>query len=127
MRPRYEEHHGLRISDEAIEAAVTMSVRYIHSRQLPDKAIDLIDESAAKVRLDASNKPSKVADLQNELVRVNAEKEEAIYNQAFEQAAQLRLEERKIAEKLAQAQQKQIENQEEKTPFRTKGNSEWNG
>ncbi|MCJ0600398.1 ATP-dependent Clp protease ATP-binding subunit [Enterococcus cecorum] len=112
LRPRYEEHHGLRISDEAIEAAVTMSVRYIHSRQLPDKAIDLIDESAAKVRLDASNKPSKVADLQNELVRVNAEKEEAIYNQAFEQAAQLRLEERKIAEKLAQAQQKQIENQE---------------
>ena len=112
LRPRYEEHHGLRISDEAIEAAVTMSVRYIHSRQLPDKAIDLIDESAAKVRLDASNKPSKVADLQNELDRVNAEKEEAIYNQAFEQAAQLRLEERKIAEKLAQAQQKQIENQE---------------
>lgn len=112
LRPRYEEHHGLRISDEAIEAAVTMSVRYIHSRQLPDKAIDLIDESSAKVRLDASNKPSKVADLQNELVRVNAEKEEAIYNQAFEQAAQLRLEERKIAEKLAQAQQKQIENQE---------------
>ena len=112
LRPRYEEHHGLRISDEAIEAAVTMSVRYIHSRQLPDKAIDLIDESAAKVRLDASNKPSKVADLQNELVRVNAEKEEAIYNQAFEQAAQFRLEERKIAEKLAQAQQKQIENQE---------------
>ncbi|MGO5333194.1 ATP-dependent Clp protease ATP-binding subunit [Enterococcus cecorum] len=112
LRPRYEEHHGLRISDEAIEAAVTMSVRYIHSRQLPDKAIDLIDESAAKVRLDASDKPSKVADLQNELVRVNAEKEEAIYNQAFEQAAQLRLEERKIAEKLAQSQQKQIENQE---------------
>lgn len=112
LRPRYEEHHGLRISDEAIEAAVTMSVRYIHSRQLPDKAIDLIDESAAKVRLDASNKPSKVADLQNELVQVNAKKEEAIYNQAFEQAAQLRLEERKIAEKLAQAQQKQIENQE---------------
>ncbi|XBG90676.1 ATP-dependent Clp protease ATP-binding subunit [Enterococcus cecorum] len=112
LRPRYEEHHGLRISDEAIEATVTMSVRYIHSRQLPDKAIDLIDESAAKVRLDASNKPSKVADLQNELVRVNAEKEEAIYNQAFEQATQLRLEERKIAEKLAQAQQKQIENQE---------------
>ena len=112
LRPRYEEHHGLRISDEAIEAAVTMSVRYIHSRQLPDKAIDLIDESSAKVRLDASNKPSKVTDLQNELVRVNAEKEEAIYNQAFEQAAQLRLEERKIAEKLAQAQQKQIENQE---------------
>ena len=112
LRPRYEEHHGLRISDEAIEAAVTMSVRYIHSRQLPDKAIDLIDESAAKVRLDASNKPSKVTDLQNELVQVNAEKEEAIYNQAFEQAAQLRLEERKIAEKLAQAQQKQIENQE---------------
>ena len=112
LRPRYEEHHGLRISDEAIEAAVTMSVRYIHSRQLPDKAIDLIDESAAKVRLDASNKPSKVTDLQNELVRVNAEKEEAIYNQAFEQAAQLSLEERKIAEKLAQAQQKQIENQE---------------
>ncbi|WP_347905824.1 ATP-dependent Clp protease ATP-binding subunit [Enterococcus cecorum] len=112
LRPRYEEHHGLRISDEAIEAAVTMSVRYIHSRQLPDKAIDLIDESAAKVRLDASNKPSKVTDLQNELVRINAEKEEAIYNQAFEQAAQLRLEERKIAEKLAQAQQKQIENQE---------------
>ena len=59
LRPRYEEHHGLRISDEAIEAAVTMSVRYIHSRQLPDKAIDLIDESAAKVRLDASNKPSQ--------------------------------------------------------------------
>lgn len=112
LRPRYEEHHGLKISDEAIEAAVTMSMRYIHSRQLPDKAIDLIDESSAKVRLDVSNKPSKVADLQNELVRINAEKEAAIYNQAFEQAAKLRLEERKIAKKLAQAQQKQIENQE---------------
>ncbi|EOT39068.1 ATP-dependent Clp protease ATP-binding subunit [Enterococcus columbae] len=107
LRARYEAHHGLTISDEAIEAAVQMSVRYIHSRQLPDKAIDLIDESAAKVRLDTASQPSKVNQLQLELAQVVTDKEKAIYSQSFEEAAKLRLTEKKLSEKLIKEMEKE--------------------
>lgn len=107
LRARYESHHGLTISDEAIESAVQMSVRYIHSRQLPDKAIDLMDESAAKVRLDTASQPSKVSQLQLELAQIVTEKEKAIYNQSFEEAAKLRLTEKKLSEKLIKEMEKE--------------------
>lgn len=107
LRARYESHHGLTISDEAIESAVQMSVRYIHSRQLPDKAIDLMDESAAKVRLDTASQPSKVSQLQLELAQIVTEKEKAIYSQSFEEAAKLRLTEKKLSEKLIKEMEKE--------------------
>ena len=81
LRPRYEEHHGVEISDDALHAAVQLSVRYINSRQLPDKAIDLMDESAAKVRLDKTDESSELADLQNEIANLIEEKEAAIRQQ----------------------------------------------
>ena len=93
LRPRYEEHHGVEISDDALHAAVQLSVRYINSRQLPDKAIDLMDESAAKVRLDKTDESSELADLQNEIANLIEEKA-AIRQQDFEAAARLRIKER---------------------------------
>ncbi|MDG4870447.1 ATP-dependent Clp protease ATP-binding subunit ClpC, partial [Guyparkeria sp. 1SP6A2] len=84
---RYEEHHGVEISDDALHAAVQLSVRYINSRQLPDKAIDLMDESAAKVRLDRSDEPNELVALRDEITNLMHEKEAAIQNQDFEMAA----------------------------------------
>lgn len=100
LRSRYEEHHGVEITDDALHAAVHLSVRYINSRQLPDKAIDLMDESAAKVRLDKSDRPSGLAKLQEEIVVLSAEKETAIQHQDFENASRLRLKEKKLQAKL---------------------------
>ncbi len=100
LRPRYEEHHGIAISDEALHEAVTLSSRYITSRFLPDKAIDLIDESAAKVRLDEADKPTKVDKLQKRLADTVAAKDEAIAHQDFEAAAAIREKEQKLRAKL---------------------------
>ncbi|SEL01658.1 ATP-dependent Clp protease ATP-binding subunit ClpC [Carnobacterium iners] len=90
LRSRYEDHHGVEITDEAIHAAVQLSSRYITARQLPDKAIDLIDESASKVRLDSSNKPSPMVTALKQLETLIEEKEVAIQLQDFEKAAKLR-------------------------------------
>ncbi|MBV7391949.1 ATP-dependent Clp protease ATP-binding subunit [Enterococcus sp. ALS3] len=98
LRPRYEEHHGIKITDEALHAAVSLSVRYINSRQLPDKAIDLMDESGAKVRLDTTDEESELVELKQELENLSAEKEKAIQNQDFESAARLRLKEKQMAQ-----------------------------
>lgn len=100
LRPRYEEHHGVEITDEALRAAVQLSVRYINSRQLPDKAIDLMDESAAKVRLDLADEPSEINELRLNIVQLVQEKEEAIQTQSFESAARLRQKEKKLTRKL---------------------------
>ncbi|MFV0561130.1 MAG: ATP-dependent Clp protease ATP-binding subunit [Enterococcus sp.] len=100
LRPRYEAHHGVNITDEALHAAVQLSVRYINSRQLPDKAIDLMDESAAKVRLDRADEPTKVATLKGTIGELIAQKEAAIRKQDFETAAQLRKKEKKLNKKL---------------------------
>lgn len=103
LRPRYEEHHGVEITDDALHAAVQLSVRYINSRQLPDKAIDLMDESSAKVRLDTSDEISELAELQKEIFELVEEKEAAIKNQDFEAAARLRQREKELSQKLEQA------------------------
>lgn len=102
LRPRYEEHHGVEISDDALHAAIQLSVRYINSRQLPDKAIDLMDESAAKVRLDKTDESSELADLQNEIANLIEEKEAAIRQQDFEAAARLRIKEKKLTQQLTE-------------------------
>ena len=103
LRPRYEEHHGVEITDEALHTAVSLSVRYINSRQLPDKAIDLMDESSAKVRLDSTDEVSELTELEEEVLELIAEKEKAIQNQDFESAARLRLREKQLSETLEQA------------------------
>lgn len=100
LRPRYETHHGVEITDQALEAAVQLSTRYINSRQLPDKAIDLIDESSAKVRLDLADEPLESFALRDELNQLVADKEAAIENQDFTAAARLRKQEKIIAGQL---------------------------
>ena len=74
LRSRYEKHHGVEITDEALHAAVQLSIRYLNDRQLPDKAIDLMDESAAKVRLDKADQPSEINELRTEISQLITEK-----------------------------------------------------
>jgi len=100
LRDRYEAHHKIKITDEAIRAAVEMSSRYISGRQLPDKAIDLIDEAASRVRMNTLTAPLDIKELEDRLKAVSAEKEEAVRNQEFEKAARLRDEERRLNEQM---------------------------
>ncbi len=90
LRERYEEHHRVQITDDAIMAAVELSERYITARCLPDKAIDVIDEAGARVRLRAMTRPPDLKEIDVEVDRLNKEKEEAVANQDFEKAAALR-------------------------------------
>jgi len=90
LRDRYESHHRVQISDAALESAVELSSRYITGRCLPDKAIDVIDEAGARVRLKAMTKPPDLKEIDEEVDRLNKEKEEAVANQDFEKAAALR-------------------------------------
>lgn len=90
LRDRYEAHHGIKISDEAIEAAVKLSVRYVSGRQLPDKAIDLIDEACSRVRMQAMTPPPDLKTLEDEISALSAKKDEAVRAQDYEQAAKLR-------------------------------------
>ncbi len=90
VRDKYEAHHKVTITDEAIKSAVKFSSRYISDRFLPDKAIDLIDEAASRVRLNAAATPEKIKELEQKIAEINEEKEEAISSQEFERAASLR-------------------------------------
>jgi ATP-dependent Clp protease ATP-binding subunit ClpC len=90
IRSRYEEHHKVKITDDAVKAAADLSVRYITDRHLPDKAIDLIDEAASRVRLRTASAPPELKEAQKELERVTKEKEAAINDQDYEVAANLR-------------------------------------
>jgi ATP-dependent Clp protease ATP-binding subunit ClpC len=90
LRDRYEAHHRVQITDEALEAAVEYSDRYITGRCLPDKAIDVIDEAGARVRLKAMTRPPDLKELDEQIERLNQDKEEAVANQDFERAAALR-------------------------------------
>ncbi|MGB2753503.1 MAG: ATP-dependent Clp protease ATP-binding subunit [Phycisphaerae bacterium] len=90
LRDRYEAHHRVQITDGAIEAAVELSNRYISGRYLPDKAIDVIDEAGARVRLRTMTRPPDVTHIEQEIERVNQEKEEAVAASAYERAAELR-------------------------------------
>ncbi|MBN2074749.1 MAG: AAA family ATPase [Dehalococcoidales bacterium] len=96
LRPRYEAHHKIQISDEALEAAARLSQRYISDRQLPDKAIDLIDEAASKVRIDAESAPQEVKTLEKQLKQLTNEEEAASQRQEYEKAAQLKSERIKL-------------------------------
>ena len=90
LRDRYEEHHRVQITDDALETAVEMSTRYITARCLPDKAIDVIDEAGARVRLKSMVRPPDLKELEEEIQRLNTAKEEAVAEQKFEKAASFR-------------------------------------
>ncbi|MDV0429422.1 ATP-dependent Clp protease ATP-binding subunit [Lactiplantibacillus sp. DA1] len=100
LRPRYEEHHRVTITDEAVEQAVKLSSRYISDRFLPDKAIDLMDEAAAKVRIDQMDQPTKLSKNQDKLAQLREDKETAIEAQDFEQAADIRKREMQLKQRL---------------------------
>jgi len=103
IRERYEQHHNVTISDEAVRAAADLSIRYITDRHLPDKAIDLIDEAASRVRLRSSSAPPEVRTAQKELERITKEKDAAINDQDYERATTLRQAESDGKERLDQA------------------------
>lgn len=100
LRDKYEAHHRVKITDEAIEAAVTLSDRYITDRYLPDKAIDLVDEAAAKVRIQNLTAPPDLKQLEETIEKTTKEKEDAIAVQDFEKAARLRDKEKELKDKL---------------------------
>lgn len=106
LRPKYEEHHHAKITDEALEEAVKLSDRYISDRFLPDKAIDLIDESAAMVRIDAEDKINHQPSLESQLEDLRTQKEEAIDNQDFDRAATLRQQELALKDKIDRKEQR---------------------
>ncbi|MGN0160647.1 MAG: ATP-dependent Clp protease ATP-binding subunit [Lachnospiraceae bacterium] len=100
LRGKYEEHHGVSISDEALVAAVNMSERYINDRFLPDKAIDLMDEASSKARLGAYDKPENIKKVEREIEALSAAKEEAIKNEAYELAGEIKKKQQKKKERL---------------------------
>ena len=100
IRDKYEAHHNVKITDEAIKSAVNLSVRYINDRYLPDKAIDLIDEAASKLKMKTYTRPEKLKEQEEKIAQVEKEKEEAILIQNFEKAASLRDEVNQLKEKL---------------------------
>ena len=103
LRDKYEAHHKVKITDEAIRAAVKLSIRYISDRYLPDKAIDLIDEAASKVRLSATTAPPDLKELEDKIKRLDEEKAAAVNAQDFERAASLRDEQKAASEELEAA------------------------
>ena len=116
LKPKYEEHHNLIISDAAIEAAVKLSSKYITDRFLPDKAIDVIDEASSKVRLKVSTLSPEGKELEKELKELIKEKENAIRNQEFEKASQLRDEEADMKERIREMAQQYKEEHEANKP-----------
>ena len=106
LRTKYEEHHGVKITDEALKAAAYLSSRYITDRFLPDKAIDLIDEAGSKVRLTAFKKPDTIKELEEKLKVNEGEKENAIKTQDFEKAAKLRDESHQLKKQLDEEKEK---------------------
>lgn len=106
IRDKYEAHHNVKITDEAIEAAVKLSIRYVNDRFLPDKAIDLIDEASSKARLRTYTEPDSLKELQEKIDKTKNEKEEAVLNQKFEKAAELRDTEKALRDKFEKEQNK---------------------
>ena len=114
LRDRYEAHHRIKIPDEAIEAAVKLSVRYVTGRFLPDKAIDVIDEACSRVRLSTLTTPPDLKQMEDEITAITAKKEEAVKGQDYENAAKLRDEEKNKREVL-EARRKEWSEQQTKT------------
>ncbi len=106
LRDRYEAHHKVSIPDEAIEAAVELSSRYIADRYLPDKAIDLIDEAASRVRLSSLTEPKELKELEERIAQLEKDKAEAVNSQDFERAAKLRDEQKKLSQELSDSKKK---------------------
>jgi ATP-dependent Clp protease ATP-binding subunit ClpC len=106
LRDRYEAHHRVRITDDALEAAAQLSQRYITGRFLPDKAIDLVDEAGSRTRLRLTTMPPELRTLEKEIESVKQEKEEAIKTQEFERAADLRDRIKKVRQKLTEEKEK---------------------
>jgi ATP-dependent Clp protease ATP-binding subunit ClpC len=113
LRERYEQHHKVQITDDALTAAVEFSSRYITGRCLPDKAIDVIDESGARIRLKSMVRPPDLKEIEEEAERLNQQKEEAVANQDFEKAAALRDQADKLKKKKEQLTQEWREKSEE--------------
>lgn len=132
LRPKYEEHHHVKIDDDALKQAVKLSSRYITDRYLPDKAIDLIDEASSMVRIDAEEKGNHQPSLTTKLAQLRQQKEAAIENQDFDQAANLRQEELTLKAKVDE-QQKNAEQQSARQKLHTTGEdvakivAEWTG
>jgi len=117
VKGRYEEHHQLEINDEALRAAANLAARYISDRFLPDKAIDLIDEAASRVRINHSTTPLSVKEATKLLESVKKEKDEAIAGRQYEFAAELRDREAKLADKLSELEQTWKDDQGSEQPL----------
>ena len=114
LRDKYEAHHGVKISNEAIESAVKMSIRYINDRFLPDKAIDLIDEAASRAKIKSYTEPEQLKALEEEIEETKKDKEEAVRIQSFEKAAKLRDKQKEL----------QAKYEKEETEWKNKNNKE---
>ena len=132
LRDRYEAHHKVKITDEAIESAVKLSSRYIADRFLPDKAIDLIDEAASKVELSTLTPPKNLKDIEDRVKELEAEKSSAVNQQEFERAAKIRDEQKQLKDELEKLKTSWKENQDSNTQEVTAENiaeivSNWTG
>src|SRR5438874_3467625 len=116
LRDRYEAHHRVKITDEALHAAATLADRYIQDRHLPDKAIDLIDEAASRMRIRTMTAPPRYRELEEEIEKVRKEKEDAIEAQEFEKAASLRDKERKLTQKKRELEEQWHNQESEEQP-----------
>jgi ATP-dependent Clp protease ATP-binding subunit ClpC len=116
LRDRYEAHHRCKITDEALEAAAALADRYIQDRQLPDKAIDLIDEAASRMRIKTMTAPPRYRELEEEIEKVRKDKEASIENQEFEKAASLRDKERKLTQKKRELEEQWRETEQTEQP-----------
>ena len=106
LRDKYEAHHKIKITDEALEAAAHLSARYVSGRFLPDKAIDLVDEAASRIKLQNTISPPDMKEVEIELSKIKKEKESAVKLQEFENAARLRSEEKKLESELQKVKEK---------------------
>ena len=116
LRDRYEAHHRCKVTDEALTAAAVLSDRYIQDRQLPDKAIDLIDEAGSRMRIKTMSAPPRYRELEEEIEKVRKDKEDSIENQEFEKAASLRDKERKLTQKKRELEESWRENEGSELP-----------
>ena len=106
LRPKYEEHHHVTITDEALKAAVKLSARYINDRFLPDKAIDLVDEASSKLRLTVFVEPKEIKELEAQIKELETEKEKAVQSEAYEKAGEIKKEQGKKREEIQKLQEK---------------------
>ena len=116
LRPKYEQHHNVRYTPDAVRAAVELGERYISERFLPDKAIDVLDEAGARVRLNSIKIPQDLQNMEDELGECIQKKEEAVANQDYSSAAKFRAREEELQNSIAE-RKKQIQNEESETPI----------